>query len=88
MNSLMCTVTTLAQQMRDGLRFASDLTDAEQARRFPRRRDAGVSQSINHRLVMLDREHVRREASPSAAVIDLRKTEVRQYDGRNSVSPP
>src|SRR4051794_1846938 len=31
MNSLMWTATTRAQHMRDGLRFASDLTDAEWA---------------------------------------------------------
>ncbi len=31
MNSLMWTATTRAQRMRDGLRFASDLTDAEWA---------------------------------------------------------
>jgi transposase len=35
-------------------------------------RDAGVWQSINHHLVMQDRECVGREASPSAAVIDNR----------------
>jgi transposase len=33
-------------------------------------RDAGVWQSINHHIVMLDRERVGRETSPSAAVID------------------
>jgi len=31
MNSLMWTATTHAQHMRDGLRFASDLTDGEWA---------------------------------------------------------
>jgi hypothetical protein len=31
MNSVMWTTTTRAQHMRDGLRFASDVTDAEWA---------------------------------------------------------
>lgn len=31
---------------------------------------AGLWEAVNHRLVMLDRERVGREASPSAAVID------------------
>ena len=132
MNSLMWTATTRAQHMRDGLRFASDLTDAEWAvlepllppvspvgRRpawplrelvnamfyvlrggvpwrmlppcFPPRqtvygwfaawRDAGVWQSINHRLVMLDRERVGREASPSAAVIDSQSAKTTEAGG-------
>ena len=34
------------------------------------RRDAGVWQTINHHLVMLDRERSGREASPTAAVVD------------------
>lgn len=33
-------------------------------------RDAGVWKSVNHSLVMLDRERVGRDASPSAAVMD------------------
>src|SRR5258708_38460036 len=121
MNSLMWTATTRAQHMRDGLRFASDVTDAEWAvlepllppispvgRRpvwplrelvnaifyvlrggipwrmlppcFPPRqtgyggfaawRDAGVWQSINPHLVMLDRERVGRGGSPRAGGID------------------
>ncbi len=35
-------------------------------------RDAGLFERINHLLVMLDREWVGREASPSAAVLDSR----------------
>ena len=34
-------------------------------------RDAGVWEAVNHHLVMLDREHVGRDARLSAAVIDM-----------------
>src|ERR1700730_17763830 len=37
---------------------------------FSRWRDTGLFGRINHHLVMLDRERVGREASPSAAVLD------------------
>jgi transposase len=37
---------------------------------FMRFRDNGTWESLNHHLVMLDRERVGREPSPSAAVID------------------
>jgi transposase len=128
----MWTATTRAQHMRDGLRFASDVTDAEWAVLepllpvispvgrppawplrelvnamfyvlrggipwrmlppcFPPRqtvygwfaawRDAGVWQSINHRLVMLDRERVGREASPSAAVVDSQSVKTTEAGG-------
>lgn len=132
MNTPMWTATTRAQHMREGLRFASDLTDAEwsvlapllPARPavgrppewpmreivnaifyilrggipwrmlppcFPPRqtvygwfaawRDAGVWQSINHHLVMLDRERAGREASPSAAVIDSQSVKTTEAGG-------
>ncbi len=128
----MWTATTRAQHKCDGLRFASDVTDAEWAvldpllppispvgRRpawplrelvnaifyvlrggipwrmlppcFPPRqtvygwfaawRNAGVWQSINHRLVMLDRERVGRDASPSAAVIDSQSVKTTEAGG-------
>ena len=132
MNALMWTATTRAQHSRAGLRFASDLTDAEWGvlepllprpspvgRRpswplreivnaifyvlrggipwrmlppcFPPRqtvygwfsawRDKGVWESINHTLVMLDRERAGREASPSAAVIDSQSIKTTEAGG-------
>ncbi len=44
-------------------------------------RDAGVWQSINHHLVMLDRERGGREASPSAAVIDSQSVKTTEAGG-------
>lgn len=44
-------------------------------------RDAGVWESINQHLVMLDRERVGREASPSAAVIDSQSTKTCESGG-------
>jgi transposase len=132
MDSLMWTPTTRAQHKRDGLRYASDLTDAEWAVLepllpapapvgrppawpmreilnaifyvlrggipwrmlpdcFPPRqtvyrwflvfRDSGVWESINHHLVMRDRERVGREASPSAAVIDSQSAKTTEAGG-------
>jgi putative transposase len=54
-------------------------------------RNAGVWQSVNHHLIMQDRERVGREAGPSAAVIDsqsVRTTEAggpRGYDAGKKV---
>lgn len=48
---------------------------------FCRFRDEGVFDRINHRLVMMDRERVGREASPSAVVIDSRSVETTEPGG-------
>ena len=128
----MWTPATRRQHNRTGLRYASDLIDAEWAvlqpllpaapcrgrrrtwpereianaifyvlrsgctwRRLPdsflpwrtvhrwfvRLRDGGVFEAINHHLVMLDREHAGREASPSAAMIDSQSVKTTEAAG-------
>ena len=58
---------------------------------FATLRDGGVWQSINHHLIMLDRERTGREASPTAAVIDSQSAKtteaggVRGYDAGKKV---
>ena len=49
---------------------------------FVRLRDGGVFEAINHHLVMLDRGHAGREASPSAAVIDSQSVKTTEAAGR------
>jgi transposase len=48
---------------------------------FARLRDDGVWESINHLLVMLDRERAGREASPAAAVVDSQSTKTTESGG-------
>ena len=48
---------------------------------FSRRRDKSVFASINHRLVMADRERLGRGASPSAAVIDNQSDKTTESGG-------
>jgi transposase len=128
----MWTPTTRRQHSREGLRYETDLTDAEwgviaplmpkpKARGRPRTwqwreilnaifyvlrggvpwrllpsdlppkstvfgwfalwRDTGLFESLNHRLVMADRERVGREASPSAAVLDSQSVKTTESGG-------
>jgi putative transposase len=48
---------------------------------FTRFRDAGTWEILNHHLVMLDRQRVGREASPSAAVIDSQSVKTAEAGG-------
>ncbi len=128
----MWTPATRRQHSREGLRYETDLTDAESAvieplmpapnlrgrpwawplreivnaifyvlrggvawrllpNEFPPRttvyrwfaqwRDTGVFETLNHLLVMADRERVGREASPSAAVIDSQSVKTTESGG-------
>jgi transposase len=56
---------------------------------FIRFRDDDIWKSLNHHLVMLDRELVGREASPSAAVIDhLERQDHRGRQFTRGMTPP
>ncbi len=48
---------------------------------FTRFRDDGLWQSLNHHLLMLDRERAGREASPSAAVMDSQSVKTTEAGG-------
>ena len=48
---------------------------------FMRFRDDGTWESLNHHLVMLDRERVGREASPSGAIIDSQSVKTAEAGG-------
>lgn len=50
-------------------------------RHFYAWRDAGLFERINHRLVMLDRQHAGREASPPAAVVDAQSVKTSETGG-------
>jgi len=48
---------------------------------FVRFRDNGLWGSLSHHLLMIDREHLGREASASAAVIDSQSVKTREARG-------
>jgi putative transposase len=54
---------------------------------FLRLRDEGVFETINHQLLILDRERVGRNASPSAAVLDSQSVRPPRLAARDAMTP-
>ncbi len=50
--------------------------------------DAGVWESIRHRLVVMLRERDGREPSPTAAIIDTQSVRTTEKGGRAATTPP
>ena len=78
-------VNAIFYVMRAGIAWRmmpSDLPPRSTAYRwFAAWRDAGLFERINHALLMLDRERVGREASPSAGVIDCQSVKTCESGG-------
>jgi transposase len=74
---------------RHSLAHAADALSAapDGHRWFTRFRDDGTWKSLNHHLVMLDRERAGRDVSPSAGVIDTQSVKTTEAGGRVAMTP-